>query len=59
MEGISNDNIVDFLEKRTDEDSKNSFAGVFPSYYVIKFIKFYRVMTEKRGRYPFVIVDTD
>ena len=59
MYGISNDNIVDFFEKRRDEELKNNFVGVFPSNYVIKFIKFYRMMTEKRGRYPFVIMNTD
>ena len=59
MEGISNDTIVDFFEKRTDEDLKSNFVGVFPSNYVIKFIKFHRMMTEKRGRYPFVLMNTD
>ena len=59
MEDISNDTMVDFFEKRTDEDLKNNFVGVFPSNYVIKFIKFHRMMTEKRGCYQFVIMNTN
>ena len=59
MEGISKDALVDFFEKRTDEDLKSNFVGVFPSNYLIKFIKFHRMMTEKRGCYPFVIMNTD
>ena len=41
MAGISNDTVVDFFENETDNDLKESFVGVFPSNYIIKFISFH------------------
>ena len=49
MEGISNDDIVNFIEDKTDNSIKSNFVGVFPSNYVVKFISFHRMMTEKRA----------
>ena len=57
MEGISNNEIVKFFEKKADDDLKK-FFGVFPSNYVIKFISFHEMMLEN-GRYPFIIMNTD
>ena len=59
MEGISNDAIVNFFEEKTDDDLKKNFVGVFASNYVVKFIGFYRMMAEKKGRCPFIIMNTD
>ena len=59
MEGISNDDIVNFIEEKTNNSVKSYFVGVFPSNYVIKFVSFHRMMTEKRGRYPFMIMNKD
>ena len=59
MEDISNDDNVNFIEEKTDDSIKSNFVGVFPSNYVVKFVSFHRMMTEKRGRYPFIIMNTD
>ena len=40
MAGVSNDTIINFFEKETDEDLKDNFVSVFPSNYVIRFISF-------------------
>ena len=58
MAGISNDKIIDFFEKETDDDLKDNFAGVFPSNYVIRFISFHEMMRFRR-KYPFLIMNTD
>ena len=59
MEGISNEDIVNFFEKKTDDDLKKNFVGVFPSNYVVKFISFHRMIAEKKARYPFIIMNMD
>ena len=46
MEGISNEDIVNFFEEKTDDDLKKNFVGIFPSNYVVKFICFHRMMAE-------------
>ena len=58
MAGISNDAFVDFFEKKTDDDLKDNFVGVFPLNYVIRFISFHEMMRFK-NKYPFVIMNTD
>ena len=58
MAGISNNAIVDFFEKETDDDLKNNFVGVFPSNYVTRFISFHEMMHLKH-KYPFIIMNTD
>ena len=58
MSGISNDTIIDFIEKETDADLKDNFVGVFPSNYIISFISFHEMMRFK-PKYPFVIMNTD
>ena len=58
MAGISNDKIIDFFEKETDDDLKDNFVGVFPSNYVIRFISFHEMMRFK-PKYLFVIMNTD
>ena len=58
MAGISNETIVNFFEKETDDDLKKNFVGVFPSNYVTRFISFHEMMIEK-NRYPFIIMNTD
>ena len=49
MAGISNKTIVNFFENETDDDLKNDFVGVFPSYYVTRFISFHEMMNEKKS----------
>ena len=38
-----------------DEDINNNFVGVFPSHYVNKFIDHATMISEKKGKYPFII----
>ena len=58
MAGISNETIVDFFEKETDDDLKDNFVGVFPSNYLTRFISFHEIMRSKQ-KYPFIIMNID
>ena len=59
MVGISNQNLLKFIEEKTNDDIKKNFVGVFPSNFITKFIRFHRMMNEKSTRYPFIIMNTD
>ena len=59
MDSISSDAIINFFEEKTYDDFNKNFVGVFPSDYVIKFIEFHRMMVEEKGRYLFIIMNTD
>ena len=59
MAGISNQNLLNFAEGKTNDDIKKKFVGVFPSNFITKFITFHRMMNEKGTRYPFIIMNTD
>ena len=59
MAGISNQNLLKFIEEKTNDDIKKNFVGVFPSNFITKFIRFHRMMNEKSTRYPFIIMNTD
>ena len=54
---ISNETIVDFFEKETDDDITDNFV-VFSSNYITRFISFHEMMYLK-DKYPFVIMSTD
>ena len=41
MAGISNETIVNFFEKETNDDLKKKFVGVFPLNYVTRFISLF------------------
>ena len=59
-DGISNSQIQNFFEKEENEDLRNNYVGVFSMNYVTKFIKFHKLIKEKKGRkYPFAIFNTD
>ena len=58
MAGISNYQIEDAFKKTGDEDLLENFVGVFPSNYMNKFIN-HAAMISDRGKYPFIIVNTD
>ena len=47
MAGISNQNILNFIEEKANDDIKKNFVGVFPSNFITKFIRFHRLMNEK------------
>ena len=59
MAGISNQNILNFIEEKANDDIKKNFVGVFLSNFITKFITFHRLMNEKGARYPFIIMNTD
>ena len=58
MAGISNETIVNFFAKETDDDLKKKFVGVFLSSYLTRFISFHEMMI-KKNRYSFIIMNTD
>ena len=58
MACISNETIVEFFEKETDDDLRRNFVGVFPSNYVTRFISFHEMMLEK-NKYAFIIINTN
>ena len=59
MVGISNFQIEDPIKKIGDEDLLENFVGVFPSNYMNKFINHAAMIEDKKGKYPFIIANTD
>ena len=57
--GISNFQIGEAFKNIGDEDINNNFVGVFPSDYINKFIDHKMMISEKKGKYPFLIAKTD
>ena len=57
--GISNFQIEDAIANIWDDDLTNNFAGVLPSNYMNKFIDHGAMMTAKKGKYTFIIANTD
>ena len=58
MGGISNFQIEDTFKKIGDEDLLENIFGVFTSNYMNKFIN-HAAMISDKGRYPFIIANTD
>ena len=59
MGGISNFQIEDAIKRIGDEDILNNFVGVFPLNHMNKFINHSAMIEEKKGKYPFIIANTD
>ena len=59
MAGISNFQIEDAIKKIGDQDLLENFVGVFPSNYLNKFINHAAMIEDKKGKYPFIIVEKD
>ena len=57
--GISNFQIENALKNIKDDDIDENFVGVFPSNYMNKFIDHAAMISEKKGKYPCVIANTD
>ena len=57
--GISNFQIENALKNMNDDDIDDSFVGVFPSNHMNKFIDHTAMISEKKGKYIFVIANTD
>ena len=59
MAGISNFQLEDVIKKIGDEDLLENFVGVFPSNYMNRFINHAAMIEDKKGKYPFIIANTD
>ena len=57
--GISNFQIEDAIANIWDNDLTNNFTGVLPSNYMNKFIDHGAMLTAKKGKYTFIIANTD
>ena len=55
--GISNFQIEKTLENINDEDINNNLVGVFPSNYMNKCTKHAVMISQKKGKYPFIIAN--
>ena len=59
MAGISNQNILKFIEEKTIDDIKKNFAAVFPSNFITKLIMFHSMLNKKGAWYLYIIMNTD
>ena len=57
--GTSNSQIGNALKNMKDEDINNNFVGFFPSNYTNKFINHVAMTSGKKGKYSFIIANTD
>ena len=57
--GISNVHIENAIKNIGDDDLDDNFVGVFPSNHLNKFINHAAMISEKKGKYPFVIANAD
>ena len=57
--GISNFQIENAIENTEDDDLNDNFVGVLPLNYMNKFINHSAMISSKKGKYPFVIANTD
>ena len=57
--GISNFQIENAIDNIGGEDLNNNFVGVFPSNRMNRFIDHSVMICSKKGKYPFVIANTD
>ena len=58
-EGISNFQIEEAFKNIGDKDINDNFVGVFLSNYMNKLIDHKMIISEKKGKYPFLIANTD
>ena len=57
-EGISNFQIEQALKNIDDPDVNVNFVGAFPANHMNKFIDFKLMISEKKGKYAFLIANT-
>ena len=57
--GISNFEIEEALRNLNNPDINDNFVGDFPAKHMNKFIDCKSMISKKRGKYPFLIVNTD
>ena len=56
---IWNFQIEDAIKNLEDDDIMKNFIGVFPANHMNKFIDFKSLISEKNGKYYFLIANTD
>lgn len=56
-EGISNFQIEEAFKSMKDQGIGNNFVGAFPSNYMNKFIDHALMISEKKGKFPFIIAN--
>ena len=56
---ILNFQIEQAIKNLNNNDIMKNFAGGFPANYMNKFIDFKSMISEKTGKYPFLIANTD
>ena len=57
--GISNLQIEKAFKELNDQDIDENFVGVFPANHMNSFIDYKTMISEKKGKYPFITVKTD
>ena len=59
LKGISNFQIESAIKNLNNDDLNENSVGVFPANHMSKFIDFKSLISEKKGKYPFLIANTD
>ena len=57
--GIRNFQIENAFKNINDEDINDIFVGIFPGNYMNKFIDCAAMISKKKGKFPFIIRNTD
>ena len=57
--GITNVQIETALNNINDPDTDDNFVGVFPANNMNRFIDYKSLISEKKGKYPFIIANKD
>ena len=57
--GITNFQIETALKNINDPDIDDNFVGVFPANHMNRVIGYKSIISEKKGKYPFIIANTD
>ena len=57
--GISKIQIEKAFRDLDDEDINDNFVGVFPANHINRFIDYKTMILDKKGKYPFIIANTD
>ena len=57
--GISNIQIEKPFREPNDQDIDENFVGVFPANHMNRLINYKTMISEKKGKYPFIIANTD
>ena len=59
VDGISKFQIADIFKNINDQDIDNDYVGAVPSNKMNEFIDHDSMIAQKKGKYPFLIANTD